>query len=60
MARRALARRDVLDDSARRALEAVAARMTTDDLTAMNERASGDEKAGADLIARDWLAAGAS
>ncbi|MFC3850587.1 ABC transporter substrate-binding protein [Corynebacterium hansenii] len=56
----ALARRDVLDDSARRALESVNSRLTTADLTAMNLRASGDEKAGAELIARDWLGAGAS
>ena len=56
----ALARRGVLDDSARRALEQVASRLTTADLNDMNLRASGDEKAGADLIARDWLAAGPS
>lgn len=56
----ALARRGVLDESARRALESVASRLTTADLTDMNLRASGDEKAGADLIARDWLAAGPS
>ena len=54
----ALARRGVLDDSARRALEQVSSRLTTADLTDMNLRASGDEKAGADLIARDWLGAG--
>lgn len=56
----ALARRGVLDESARRALVAVNSRLTTADLTSMNLRASGDEKAGADLIARDWLGGGAS
>lgn len=50
-----LARRGVVDESARRVLEGVAARLNTDDLTAMNMRSSGEEKAGADLIARDWL-----
>lgn len=47
----------VLDQSARQTLRSVADRMTTADLTAMNLRSSGDEKAGAELIARDWLGA---
>ncbi|MEJ6020234.1 ABC transporter substrate-binding protein [Corynebacterium sp. H113] len=53
----ALVRKGVLDQSARQTLRSVADRMTTEDLTAMNLRSSGDEKAGAELIARDWLGA---
>lgn len=51
----ALARHGVLPDSARAVLEETNAALETADLTAMNLRSSGDEKAGADLIARDWL-----
>ena len=51
----ALARRGVLPEGAAEALAAVSDRLTTADLVEMNVRATGDEKAGADLIARDWL-----
>lgn len=48
----ALARRGVLPPDAVRALESVSDRLTTADLIDMNVRATGEEKAGADLIAR--------
>lgn len=44
-----------IDQRAQEVLSRVAARMTTADLVAMNQRSSGDEKAGAALIAREWL-----
>lgn len=51
----ALARRSAVTDEIRAALEQVAARLTTDALIAMNLRSSGDEKAGATLIAKEWF-----
>jgi len=37
-------------------LNAIQAKLTTEDLIAMNERSSGDEKASSQTIADDWLA----
>ena len=51
----ALARRDSVSEEAARILTGISKDLTTADLVAMNERASGDEKASAGLIARDWL-----
>ncbi|MDO5029889.1 MAG: ABC transporter substrate-binding protein [Corynebacterium sp.] len=51
----ALARRDSVPEAAARILTQVSKNLTTADLVAMNERASGAEKASAGLIARDWL-----
>lgn len=51
----ALARRDRVSEEAARILTGISKDLTTGDLVAMNERASGNEKASAGLIARDWL-----
>lgn len=51
----ALGRRDSVPEAAARILAEVSKNLTTADLVAMNERASGEEKASAGLIARDWL-----
>lgn len=51
----ALARRDSVPEEVARILATVSKTLTTPDLVAMNERASGEEKASAGLIARDWL-----
>ncbi|MDO5731580.1 ABC transporter substrate-binding protein [Corynebacterium sphenisci] len=50
-----VARAAAVDGAARELLAGVNARLTTEDLVAMNQRSSGVEKAGADRIARDWL-----
>lgn len=51
----ALALRDSVSAEPARILTDISKNLTTADLVAMNERASGEEKASAGLIARDWL-----
>nr|WP_162933211.1 ABC transporter substrate-binding protein [Corynebacterium lactis] len=51
----ALGRADAVQTRAREIVAAVSSKLTTDDLVRMNERSSGEEKAGAALIARQWL-----
>ncbi|WP_411913978.1 ABC transporter substrate-binding protein [Acidipropionibacterium timonense] len=46
-----------VDAKARQVLDAVSAKLTTDDLIAMNSRNQGDEKASAQTVAKDWLKA---
>lgn len=47
---------DDLSQDARDVLNKVSATMTTDDLIALNERVSGDEKASPEQAAKDWVA----
>lgn len=47
----------VLSDEVAAAINAVQGALTTEDLIAMNTRSSGDEKASAEQIAADWVAA---
>ncbi|WP_156324847.1 ABC transporter substrate-binding protein [Corynebacterium lactis] len=51
----ALGRMDTVDDRVRKILGEVSENLTTADLVRMNERSSGEEKAGSALIARQWL-----
>lgn len=53
----ALARKAAVTDEIRTLLESADSRLTTDALIAMNLRSSGDEKAGAALIAKEWYRA---
>jgi len=45
----------VKNDTVTAALDAVSAKLTTEDLLAMNARTSGDEKADPKTVAKDWL-----
>lgn len=47
----------ILTDELAAAIDAIQGALTTADLIAMNTRSSGDEKASADQIAADWVAA---
>ncbi|MCP3425655.1 ABC transporter substrate-binding protein [Rothia sp. AR01] len=47
---------DDLSQDARDVLNKVSATLTTDDLIALNERVSGDEKASPEQAAKDWVA----
>ena len=48
-------RRRSYTDQLGETLNAVSAQLTTDDLIALRERVEGEEKASADVAAKDWL-----
>jgi osmoprotectant transport system substrate-binding protein len=51
-----LANKDALSQDARDVLNKVSAELSTEDLIALNERVSGDEKASPEQAAKDWVA----
>ena len=51
-----LANKDALSQDARDVLNRVSAELTTEDLIALNDRVSGDEKASPEQAAKDWVA----
>ena len=52
----ALVRSEAATDEVKDIVNKVSQELTTEDLIAMNGRSSGDEKASASAIAKDWLA----